>query len=189
LPAYDTSSNGEQPKPKQQANDTTEQTPREKCWYWNRFGGCPKKNCPRDHTLKTDEEKAKVPDSFWSKGRKGASKGPGSDTEGHENGKGGGDDNRGEAKGEGKGPKIVGCRCANLGEVCPHGERCHWAWARDKPHGPPMEFDRRSLSERRKDKDGKVPKEDTSDNDSVGSAGFSSGSLGVERGIKPKTQE
>jgi hypothetical protein len=77
--------------------------------------------------LMTDEEKAKVPDSFWSKGRKGASKGQGSDAAGNEHGKGGGDDNRGEAKGEGKGPKIVGCRRANLGEVCPLGEKCHWA--------------------------------------------------------------
>jgi hypothetical protein len=137
LPAYDASRNGEQPNPKQQAvNDTTEQTPREKCWYWNRVGGCPEKNCPRDHKLMIDEEKAKVPDSFWSKGRKGASKGQGSDTEGSENGKGKDNENRGKAKGEGKGPKIVGCRYTNNGEPCPHGEKCHWAWAHDKAHGP-----------------------------------------------------
>jgi hypothetical protein len=57
------------------------------------------------------------------------------------------------------------------------------------PHGPPQEFDRTLLSERRKDTDEEVPKEDTSDNDSVGSAGSSSGSLGVERGVEPKNQE
>jgi hypothetical protein len=74
--------------------------------------------------LMTDEERAKVPDSFWRKGRKGASKGQGSDTEGNESGKGGGNDNRGKVKGEGKGPKIVGCRYTNIGEVCPHGDKC-----------------------------------------------------------------
>jgi hypothetical protein len=136
-----------------------------------------------------DEENAKVPDSFWNKGRKGASKGQGSDTEGSGNGKGKGDENRDEAKGEGKGPKFVGRRCANNGEPRPRGEKCHWAWARDKPLGSPQEFDRRPLSERRKDTHEQVSKEDTSDNNSVVSVGFSSGSSGVERGVKPKNQE
>jgi hypothetical protein len=38
LPAQDASRNGEHPNPRQQTvNDTTEQTPREKCWYWNTY--------------------------------------------------------------------------------------------------------------------------------------------------------
>jgi hypothetical protein len=72
VPAYDTSRNGEQPKPKQQAvNDTTEQTPREKCWYWNRFGRCPKKNCPRDHKLMTDEKRQRCPTASGVKDARG----------------------------------------------------------------------------------------------------------------------
>ena len=82
----------------------------------------------------------------------------------------------------------MGCRWANNNETCPRGEKCQWAWARDEARGPPQVFGRRIMSERRKDKDGKGLKEDTSDNNSVVSAGPSSGS-GVDRGVKPKNQE
>jgi hypothetical protein len=48
-----------------------------------------RRNCQRDHQLMNDEERAKVPASFWSKGRKGASSGQGSDADGNESEKGG----------------------------------------------------------------------------------------------------
>jgi hypothetical protein len=170
-------------------NDTTEQPRRGQCWFWNR-GSCSKKNCQRDHELVTEEERAKVPDSFWNKGRKETSNGQGSDTDGNESAKGGGADNRSKVKGEGKGPKIVGCRYVNVGEVCPHGEKCRYKWARDKPPlGPPIEFDRRPVRERRKDTPGPIAKEEISDNDLIGSAASSSGSAGAERGFEPKMSE
>jgi hypothetical protein len=136
---------------------------------------------------------SRPPDSFWAKGRKGASNGQGSDSEGNVHEKGGGADNRSKSKGEGKGPKILGCRYINVGEVCPHGEKCRYTWAHSlAPQGPPVEFDRRPVRERRNNTPGPIVKEEISDNASIGSAASSSGSEGSEqalRGTKPKMSE
>jgi hypothetical protein len=99
LPAQDAMRIGDHPNPRhQKVTDTTEQTPREKCWFWNLTGGCSKKNYPRDHVAMTDEEKSKVLDSFWKKERKGTSKGSGSDTEGSDTEKGNGEENISKSK-------------------------------------------------------------------------------------------
>jgi hypothetical protein len=60
------------------------------------------------------------------------------------------------------------------------------------PRGPPVEFDRRPVRGRRINTPGPLITEETSDNDSGGSAASSSGSAGsgqALRGIKPKLSE
>jgi hypothetical protein len=137
-PAYETTPKGggresrkdDQPNtqqsttPKQQPalNDAAEQ-PLRGSWFFTR-GSCAKKNCQRDRIMMTDAGKARAPDSFWAKGRKGASNGQSSDSEGNAREKGGGADNRSKGEGEGKGPKIMGCRYINVGEERPRGEIC-----------------------------------------------------------------
>jgi hypothetical protein len=180
--------------PKQQPalNDAPERTLRGKCWFFAR-GSCAEENCRRDHIMMTDEETARALDSFWATGRKGTSNGRSSDSEGNAREKGGGADNRSKGEGEGEGPKIMGCRYINVGKECLHGEKCNYKWARSlPPQGPPVEFDRRPVRERRINTLGPIITEETSDNDSGGSVASSSGSEGsgqALRGAKPKLSE
>jgi hypothetical protein len=75
LPAQDATRIGEHPNPRHpQVIDTTEQTPREKCWFWNLTGGCVRKNCPRDHVAMTNE-KVKGTRQFLEEGTKACIKG------------------------------------------------------------------------------------------------------------------
>jgi hypothetical protein len=113
------------PKHQPALNDAPEQPLRGKCWFFAR-GSCAEKNCQRYRIMMTDAEKARAPDSFWAKGRKGASNGRSSDSEGNAREKGGGADNRSKGEGEGEGPKIMSCRCTNVAEECPHGEKCRY---------------------------------------------------------------
>jgi hypothetical protein len=187
LPAQDATRIGEHPNPRhQKVTDTTEQTPREKCWFWNFTGGCSKKNCPRDHVAMTDEEKSKAPGSFWEKDKRGHRRDQGVIQKAVTPKKEKGKENRSKSKAEGKGTRIAGCKWTNNNETCPRGDKCHWAWAHDRPRGPPQIFDRKAVSDRRKE--GTCVKDDTSEMGSAFSAGSSSGS-DVDRGVKPTNAE
>jgi hypothetical protein len=98
--------------------------------------------------------------------------------------KGKGEENRNKFEAEGNGTRIVGCKWTNNNETCPRGDKCHWAWAHGRPHGPPQIFERKAVSDRRNE--GKGVKDDASEMGSAFSAGSSSGS-DVDRGVNKPT--
>jgi hypothetical protein len=115
-PAYETTPKGggresreeDQPNvqqpttPKQQPAlaDVTKKAIAGECWFFAR-GSCAEKKCQRDRIMMTDAEMKEAPDSFWTNGRKGASSGQCSDSEGNARARGKGAENRCEGDGKG----------------------------------------------------------------------------------------